>query len=416
MPLSERRPMKSLAAGFQRIYMATEQCLEITLERVAMIGLLISLSATQAIAADGSTRVQLKAAEPSPIPASTEARRITLIGQGFVEGSRVTISRDGQVAALERSQIEVLDNRHLVITVIPGEGQSEWALQVSTPGNQYSNILRFRVEPKKGVARGQPSARAEEVAATTRHEDEAPNRNTATEMDSQQTVQPGKAEKGGRSPSTSKTVLMGYEWLAQQPGENFTIQLMASESSERLQWVAAQRQFKPPLAKFAMKHNGSRLYALTQGSYRDRASAERAAKTLPADINPWVRSMESVQKAMVQEEVSVAAPARPPAIRDVAWLWSQDPSHYTLQLAAGSNEQTLEQIMRQFSLPGEMMVLQVLHEGKDWYLLLYGSFATRDTAQNAVSILPAPLQEGRPWPRSFAGLQEALSRSFPEKQ
>jgi DamX protein len=100
-------------------------------------------------------------------------------------------------------------------------------------------------------------------------------------------------------------------------------------------------------------------------------------------------------------------------IKDTAWIWSRNPANYAVQLAAARNEQLLETRMREMSLPGDMAVVQTLSRGQRWYVLIFGDFSNRESARRAIDDLPESLQRAKPWPRSFASLQEELSRSTP---
>lgn len=98
-------------------------------------------------------------------------------------------------------------------------------------------------------------------------------------------------------------------------------------------------------------------------------------------------------------------------IKDTAWVWSQNPEHYTVQLLGGSDEEALEAVMRGLSLPGELVVVQTLRSGNPWYTLSYGRFANKAAAQDAVSRLPDGLKKTGPWLRSFSALQDEIGQA-----
>ncbi len=78
----------------------------------------------------------------------------------------------------------------------------------------------------------------------------------------------------------------GYDWLAKQPKQNFTLQLLASASMETIGYFAGQEGLAGPLASFVVDKDGETLHVLTQGSYTNRVEAEQAAKSLPKGISP----------------------------------------------------------------------------------------------------------------------------------
>ena len=230
------------------------------------------------------------------------------------------------------------------------------------------------------------------------------------------------ADTGQLNPSTSSPdgdALKGYRWLAKQPESNYTLQLMASENRAGVEFFAKQRDIAGPFAVFALKHNGRTLYALVQGSFSDRSAAEQAVGTVPAGIKPWIRSIKSVHKVMLNNEApapgekkgstSISPATVSARIEDTAWAWSQNPRRYTVQLVSAIDEQTVEAIRQRRSLPGKMAVVQLPRGGRIMYTLLYGSFSTKTAARDSIQNLPESLQQLNPWPRDFAELQDAIS-------
>ena len=44
-------------------------------------------------------------------------------------------------------------------------------------------------------------------------------------------------------------------------------------------------------------------------------------------------------------------------------------------------------------------------------MVTYGSFASRDAAQAALRGLPAKVQAGKPWPRTFGSIKQEIAQS-----
>lgn len=365
---------------------------------VACLLLLAAVSVAANEGQSGTATPYLSAIDPTPVPASSRAQRIILQGKGFVAGSRAAISRDGKVELLAPERIEVLDSQRVALSIVPGEQRSDWAVQLSTPDNRHSNVLRFQVIPQ---VEDPHKAKTEAVTA-------AKDRGVATEPVAE-------SGEGGAERNGARQRLRGYDWLAAQEKSHFTLQLLASDSRERVKWAAAQQHGEEVLALFAMEREGRTLYALTQGSYASRSAAERAAAALPADSSPWIRSMESVHRVMQREQhrdTSVKSVAEP-LIEDTAWVWSRNPAHYTLQLGASANEHAMETSMQRYSLPGTMGVLHTRRNNSDWFVLIYGSYSSREAAQQAIQHLPAELRQSRPWVRRFEKLHDLLSTAEP---
>ena len=101
----------------------------------------------------------------------------------------------------------------------------------------------------------------------------------------------------------------------------------------------------------------------------------------------------------------VAAPA---VLQREDWIRAQAGTRYTLQLLGTRNEDSIRAFVRDHGLTGELAYYHRLHQGGDWYTLIYGSFRDRAAARAAVARLPRAVQRDKPWPRSFAAVQEQL--------
>lgn len=357
--------------------------------------------------------LKLLGTTPSPLIGSNESQRIVLNGSGFVEGSKVAVSHGGKVEVLPDEAARYLDEGRIAISVNTGILPANWAAQVSTPDNRRSNVLRFQVA---APAPPKPEAGAAADGEVTEPLNTEPVKPKVTSPQATATAQP--APRATPSAVKKGTPVLGSDWLAGQPKQNFTLQLLASNSREATEGLAGEAGLAGPLAHFAMDKDGKELHVLTQGSYASRAQAEQAAKSLPKSITPWIRRMESVQQVMKREPDPMARgqgplPPSGAGIKDTAWVWSQDPGRYTVQLAAAESETAIEAAMRRITLPGELVVVQTLREGRPWFALIYGSFASKASARGTIDRLPEPLKRVGPWPRSFASLHDEISRSTP---
>ena len=92
--------------------------------------------------------------------------------------------------------------------------------------------------------------------------------------------------------------------LADLPGTFYVIQVIALSTRENLEQYIADNNL-PVMSGAVVEKDGERFYALLAGIYPDRETAETAARSLPQELSvhgPWVRSMESLQAAMVRAE------------------------------------------------------------------------------------------------------------------
>jgi septal ring-binding cell division protein DamX len=373
-------------------------------------------------------KLSLDSVLPDPVTGSEQPQIITILGSGLEEGSKVAVSWGGKVKALDSSQIVVRDPMHMELTLTTGLEPGIWAVQVSTPGQQRSNVLRFQVEapkPDAVVEMAGTEVKPEKVAEKV--DGEMPLAKPAETVPVKEETKPElppekpvkktpvvkKAVPAKKAPQTKSEVIQGSQWVVVQPGGNYTLQLLASSERKALDaFVAEYAGLRAPLAGFEQQRSGKTLHVLIQGSYPDRAKAEAAVKMLPGKLKPWIRDFAGIKMVMT----APAAPAASTAliasggIKDSAWVWSQKPTEYTIQLASASDEAAVESVMRGISLPGELAMVASQRNGKPWYALIYGRFASKEAAQGTVARLPASLKKTGPWIRRFSALHDEIGQ------
>lgn len=84
-------------------------------------------------------------------------------------------------------------------------------------------------------------------------------------------------------------------------------------------------------------------------------------------------------------------------------------SHYTLQLSSASRSDTLNAFAKQQKLP-HFMVYETKRDGKPWYVLVSGNYASSAEAKRAIATLPAEVQAKKPWVRPVQQVQQDLKK------
>ena len=95
------------------------------------------------------------------------------------------------------------------------------------------------------------------------------------------------------------------------------------------------------------------------------------------------------------------------SLTGTAWLKAQNPSHYTVQLNASRSLQSIRDYIRQHHLASKTTYMKTTLKGKDWYILLYGSYPNKQSARQAAAKLPAALRKAGPWPRRIGDIKPA---------
>ncbi|NOZ10891.1 MAG: hypothetical protein GXP09_07635 [Gammaproteobacteria bacterium] len=87
------------------------------------------------------------------------------------------------------------------------------------------------------------------------------------------------------------------------------------------------------------------------------------------------------------------------------WLQAQNPEHYTIQLLASRKQGAIQQYIEEHSLGGQVGHFESLRGGQVWFTLVYGAFASKASARQAINSLPPSLRRTSPWVRRMGDIQ-----------
>ncbi|SDP07183.1 AAA family ATPase [Pseudomonas jinjuensis] len=149
-----------------------------------------------------------------------------------------------------------------------------------------------------------------------------------------------------------------------------------------------------------------------------------AAAPAPAPVEPSAPAAPAkpavVQAAPARPVAKPAAPApsaKPAAAKPAAaaaggggeagWYRAQAGARYAVQVLGTGSEASAQAFVRQQG-SGYRYFRKSL-QGKPFYVVTYGSFADRAAAQAAIKSLPARIQASKPWPRTFASIQQEIA-------
>lgn len=84
---------------------------------------------------------------------------------------------------------------------------------------------------------------------------------------------------------------------------------------------------------------------------------------------------------------------------EAIWQTAADARRYAIQLAGSRSKSSLIAFMSSQPVQGGTAYFRTVHEGREWYILLYGPFTGFKDALKSLQSLPAPLNRYRPWIR-----------------
>ncbi len=95
-------------------------------------------------------------------------------------------------------------------------------------------------------------------------------------------------------------------------------------------------------------------------------------------------------------------------LRTADWLKQQPKKRYTFQLLGSRNPETLLKFTQKNQLGNEAAWYKTQLKSRPYYVLVYGSYASRKEATKAIEALPTPLKSLKPWIKSMKSVQKAL--------
>ena len=316
--------------------------------------------------------------EPAVVSAGTDPVTLTLSGRNFTADSRIVIRHDDQTTPLPSDKVTWIDTRTARFTLVPGTTPTTLQVQVYGPGERPSAPVPITIEAKRPPATA-PSP---------------PQRVNA--------------------PAT----LWDRAWIDRQPPNHYTLQLLSTRNRASVERFVTRHGLKGQAVAFETHRNGQTWYSVIVGSYADREQARQAFRDLPSSVQtlqPWIRRFAGIQ-ARRPERGSAKPPAafhQPPPDNlerndHLAWLWSRDPSHYTLQLIAGHDEAGIRRFMQKHRLLGKAAYYRKRRAGRDVFVVVYGDYADRKAARAAIASLAIALRKQKPWPRRFGDIHAEL--------
>ncbi|MDC3930147.1 AAA family ATPase [Pseudomonas aeruginosa] len=138
-----------------------------------------------------------------------------------------------------------------------------------------------------------------------------------------------------------------------------------------------------------------------------------ASKPAPAPAKPAASKLAASKPATTAAAKPAPAPAAKPASGGGAgsqWYRNQSGGNFALQILGTGSEANAQAFIRQQG-GGDFRYFKKTLQGKPFYVVTYGSFPNRAAALAAVKKLPSKVQAGKPWPRTFASIQQEIGQA-----
>lgn len=121
--------------------------------------------------------------------------------------------------------------------------------------------------------------------------------------------------------------------------------------------------------------------------------------------------------SLLEEEVKItkteAKPVNENKIEDKSpldseWLLKQNPDAFTIQVVASANKENIFAFAKNNLTGKQAAFYQKSANEKQWYVLVYGVFPTRENALAEIKALPQNIQKNKPYPIQIKSIHQAI--------
>ena len=124
---------------------------------------------------------------------------------------------------------------------------------------------------------------------------------------------------------------------------------------------------------------------------------------------PWPQPLPKPQPVQNSKPV-------PPMVeitRKEEWILRQRYNHYTLQLVASDNIETIHQFIIRYKLKDSIALYETIQDDKPWHVLIYGIYSNESLATSGIDRLPVNLQLVKPTIRQFSDIHRDVRKITP---
>ncbi|MFP9228069.1 SPOR domain-containing protein [Pectobacterium cacticida] len=138
-------------------------------------------------------------------------------------------------------------------------------------------------------------------------------------------------------------------------------------------------------------------------------SAKNTHNTAPTQAHQAKPAANNAAKSSVASKPATHAKATPAPIGQNVSIQNAPASHFTLQLSGASRPDTLRAYAKQHNLT-HSWVYETKRDGKSWYVLVNGVYASSAQAKRAIAALPADVQAKKPWVKPIRQVKQDLNK------
>ena len=128
----------------------------------------------------------------------------------------------------------------------------------------------------------------------------------------------------------------------------------------------------------------------------------------PSQLEDEYKTTETHVKVEAQTETKNESNKEEKLPFDSHWLLKQNPDAFTIQVVASANKDNLFTFAKS-NLANKQTAFYIKSANdKQWYVLVYGVFSTRENALEEIKALPQNIQKNKPYPLQIKSIHQAI--------
>ncbi len=140
-----------------------------------------------------------------------------------------------------------------------------------------------------------------------------------------------------------------------------------------------------------------------------KAAAQQ--RLIQATVNIGNASIKPADERDIQREEESHVSKSLSRTDPIGWVLSQNPRHYTLQLASSRSEKRIKQYYEDNQMQGKGGYYKKEHSGETWYFLIYGAYNSSQNATDEIGQLSEEIRKWSPWVRRLGNIQKVINQN-----
>jgi DamX protein len=142
------------------------------------------------------------------------------------------------------------------------------------------------------------------------------------------------------------------------------------------------------------------------------APSPSVAVAPPPVVQPEVKVAPQPTPDVVKPVVKSVSTAAIGATAEARTILAWKPSEYTIQLLGVSSEKAARDFVATQANRKDLLVFKSKRQGRDWFVVITGHYASSAQARQAISRLPAVQRDAGPWPRDIKTIHSEIKAAM----